>query len=169
MASNNSGRVVVSTLPDNAPDWLVVIYLLKYMAFPNPERSPALEHLVVRPIINTSKILLVVSLHLLPATALVVLVVVFFRAYLAVTIVGVLVYGVAACVHKRRNIVIWLIRIYQARASAEVRLRCKLRPSCSEYMVECVQKYGAIVGVRRGLQRVRTCGDPVVASEAHAN
>ena len=164
MVSNNSGRVVVSTLPDNAPDWIVVLYLFKYVAFPNQERASAFEHLVVRPTINIPKILSTVSLHLLPAVVGIVLAIVFFRSCLILVVFGVLVYSIASCIYKRKIIVISAIRIYQIRAAAEVRLRCKMQPSCSEYMIQCIQKYGVISGVRKGLQRVRICGDPVVIS-----
>lgn len=61
----------------------------------------------------------------------------------------------------RRRIAIWLIRFYQFRAPAEVRSRCEYTPSCSEYSILAIEKYGLVVGFRLGIDRLRRCsGSP---------
>ena len=66
------------------------------------------------------------------------------------------VYG---CVIGRRA-VIWLVHVYQRLAPDHVRLRCVFTPSCSEYMIASVQKYGLFRGVWRGICRLHRCHYP---------
>jgi putative membrane protein insertion efficiency factor len=49
-----------------------------------------------------------------------------------------------------------LIRVYQfgSRLAPPV---CRFHPSCSQYMIEAIQKYGAPRGVWRGLRRLLRC------------
>ncbi|HRN96587.1 MAG TPA: membrane protein insertion efficiency factor YidD [Candidatus Levybacteria bacterium] len=35
--------------------------------------------------------------------------------------------------------------------------QCKFTPTCSNYMIQAVEKYGVIKGVRMGIQRVSRC------------
>lgn len=58
-----------------------------------------------------------------------------------------------------KRAVIWLVHLYQNKAPDEVRLRCCMEPSCSEYMILAVQKYGVIKGVYKGTHRLFKCGD----------
>ena len=50
-----------------------------------------------------------------------------------------------------------LIRIYQYAISPFIGRRCRFFPSCSEYTVEALQKYGALKGTRLGLKRISRC------------
>ncbi|MCD7866500.1 MAG: membrane protein insertion efficiency factor YidD [Clostridiales bacterium] len=70
---------------------------------------------------------------------------------------------VAACIYLRviaKRSVIWLVHFYQNHASDEVRLLCVYEPSCSEYMILAVEKYGAVRGVIRGIRRIYRCHPP---------
>ena len=58
-----------------------------------------------------------------------------------------------------KRAVIWLVHLYQNKASDEVRLRCTMEPSCSVYMILAVEKYGVIRGVYKGIRRLFRCGD----------
>lgn len=52
---------------------------------------------------------------------------------------------------------IWIIgavKLYQRYAPEEVRRRCMYMPTCSEYMILAVQKYGAFKGLIKGWDRV---------------
>ncbi|MDA8226364.1 MAG: membrane protein insertion efficiency factor YidD [Desulfitobacterium hafniense] len=60
----------------------------------------------------------------------------------------------------RKKIVIWLIRLYQLRAPADVRAKCVLKPSCSDYMILAINKFGLISGIGKGIDRLRRCGPP---------
>lgn len=49
------------------------------------------------------------------------------------------------------------VRIYQRCAPAAMRMKCRFEPSCSQYMILSVEKYGLLKGVRRGIRRLRRC------------
>jgi putative component of membrane protein insertase Oxa1/YidC/SpoIIIJ protein YidD len=159
-SKQNSGVVVVSSIPENSSNWVFIAALLSFALFPKRHPSQMMEPLVTRPKLNGLRAVKVVFLHMLVG--------------LGVGILGVklqwvsggfgalcsFAYWTTVLLTNSRAIVIWFIRLYQYRAPAVVRLRCKLHPSCSEYMVAAVQKSGAISGVRQGLKRVRACGSP---------
>lgn len=49
------------------------------------------------------------------------------------------------------------VRLYQHFAPDSVRNRCRFEPSCSEYMILSIEKYGLFKGVKRGIGRLRRC------------
>lgn len=57
-----------------------------------------------------------------------------------------------------RRIIIFFVKCYQHFAPISVRSMCRFEPSCSEYMILAVEKYGVIRGVRLGLNRIVRCG-----------
>lgn len=57
-----------------------------------------------------------------------------------------------------KRAVIWMVHLYQNKASDETRLKCAFEPSCSEYMILAVRKYGVIRGVLKGINRLSRCG-----------
>lgn len=59
-----------------------------------------------------------------------------------------------------KRVLIWLIRFYQRVAPDRVRNRCRFEPSCSQYMIQCLQKYGLFRGLRRGINRLWRCKPP---------
>jgi putative membrane protein insertion efficiency factor len=50
-----------------------------------------------------------------------------------------------------------LIRIYKYMISPFLGSRCRFFPSCSEYALEAVDKYGAFKGACLGLKRIFRC------------
>ena len=59
-----------------------------------------------------------------------------------------------------KKILIWLIKVYQNRAKFETRLRCCYEPSCSEYAILAIEKYGAIPGAIKTIKRLKRCHPP---------
>ena len=59
-----------------------------------------------------------------------------------------------------KYIFIWFIRIYQRYAKSETRLRCCYTPSCSEYAILALKKYGLIIGSIKAVKRLLRCGPP---------
>lgn len=59
-----------------------------------------------------------------------------------------------------KYIFIWFIRVYQRYAKSETRLRCCYTPSCSEYTILALRKYGLIIGVYKAINRLLRCGPP---------
>lgn len=59
-----------------------------------------------------------------------------------------------------KKALIWLVHLYQHYAPDRVRLKCVFEPSCSEYMILSIEKYGVIKGVFKGLKRLLRCHPP---------
>jgi uncharacterized protein len=53
--------------------------------------------------------------------------------------------------------VIGLLRFYKAFISPLLPSACRYQPTCSEYMLEAVGRYGAVRGVWLGLRRLLRC------------
>lgn len=56
-----------------------------------------------------------------------------------------------------KAVLIQLIRIYQRGISPYRKACCKYLPTCSEYAVEAIQKYGAIKGSLLAIWRILRC------------
>jgi len=52
---------------------------------------------------------------------------------------------------------IFLVRIYQWTLSPLLPDACRFSPTCSQYTIEALQKYGAIKGGWLGLKRISKC------------
>lgn len=53
--------------------------------------------------------------------------------------------------------VICMIQLYQRFAPEKIRMKCRFEPSCSEYMIQAIKKYGLLKGVKRGRKRLGRC------------
>ena len=53
-----------------------------------------------------------------------------------------------------RIITIGLIRIYQHYAPEEIRRRCLFKPTCSEYAILAIKKYGVLIGLYKSIDRL---------------
>lgn len=59
-----------------------------------------------------------------------------------------------------RKICIWLIKKYKKIISPIFQffgIHCKFYPSCSEYMLQAIKKYGCIKGIFLGVKRLLKC------------
>lgn len=52
---------------------------------------------------------------------------------------------------------IFLVRLYQWILSPLLPDACRYSPTCSQYTIEAIQKYGAIKGGWLGLKRISKC------------
>jgi hypothetical protein len=50
-----------------------------------------------------------------------------------------------------------LVKFYQKYISPSLGDNCKFRPTCSDYMIGCLEKYGVIRGLPRGIWRILRC------------
>ena len=75
------------------------------------------------------------------------------------TITIILFYAMTAGIFLRR-LLIWLITLYQAKAKLETRLKCCYEPSCSEYAILAIKKYGAVKGSIKAIKRLKRCHPP---------
>ena len=55
------------------------------------------------------------------------------------------------------RVLIALVRAYQITLSPIFGRQCRFYPTCSNYFLEAVEKYGAIQGSWRGLKRILRC------------
>lgn len=56
-----------------------------------------------------------------------------------------------------KKILIWLIRFYQKNISPAGGPCCKYYPTCSQYGIEAIEKYGAIKGGLLAVWRILRC------------
>ena len=61
---------------------------------------------------------------------------------------------------KAKSLVRNTVLLYQKHAPEHIRRSCLFEPSCSEYMLLAVEKYGVIVGVCKGINRLCRCHHP---------
>ncbi len=52
--------------------------------------------------------------------------------------------------------IVGLIKLYQLIPISTHKL-CRFTPTCSEYTIEAIKKYGSIKGLRLGIKRVLKC------------
>ncbi len=55
------------------------------------------------------------------------------------------------------RVLIIAVRCYQVGISPWLGPRCRYQPTCSQYFIEAVKKYGALRGSYRGLLRIGRC------------
>ncbi|MBE6148625.1 MAG: membrane protein insertion efficiency factor YidD [Firmicutes bacterium] len=53
-------------------------------------------------------------------------------------------------------IIIYLIRGYQIIPFNGHKM-CRFTPTCSEYMIEAISKFGIIKGIKLGIKRIKRC------------
>jgi len=53
-----------------------------------------------------------------------------------------------------------LILLYQKIAPKRIREACRFEPTCSNYMIMAIEKYGSIKGFWLGLKRLTRCHYP---------
>ncbi len=56
-----------------------------------------------------------------------------------------------------KRILICLVRIYQRYAPDSIRNKCRFEPSCSQYMILSLEKYGLQKGLKKGIHRLKRC------------
>ncbi|MBA3423487.1 MAG: membrane protein insertion efficiency factor YidD [Rubrobacter sp.] len=52
---------------------------------------------------------------------------------------------------------IWLIRVYKRTLSPMLPPSCRFSPSCSQYALEALEKYGLLKGTALGIYRLLRC------------
>ena len=136
---------------------------IKYLDF--GERYIELDMPMLRPDVSIKRtciFLLISEVALLAVSfgvALILKMLLEFELPFAVTIVLLnLVFAAVAILVFFDKFIIKAVLLYQRYASYSVRERCTMIPSCSEYMILAVKKYGAVKGLFKGIGRLRRCG-----------
>lgn len=61
---------------------------------------------------------------------------------------------------KSKDLIVSSVLLYQKLASERLRSSCLFTPSCSEYMILAIDKYGTVIGVCKGIKRLLRCHSP---------
>ena len=56
-----------------------------------------------------------------------------------------------------KRALLWMIRFYRASISPIFPACCRFTPTCSQYAMEAVEKYGAVKGGYLALRRILRC------------
>lgn len=56
-----------------------------------------------------------------------------------------------------KSLVVLLIRFYQRFLSPLLPSSCRYQPTCSNYMLQAVERYGVVKGVWLGIKRIGRC------------
>ena len=56
-----------------------------------------------------------------------------------------------------QKILITIVKFYQKFISIYLGKRCRFYPSCSQYMIDAVEKYGFLKGFFKGIKRILRC------------
>ncbi|MDB4793983.1 membrane protein insertion efficiency factor YidD [Pirellulaceae bacterium] len=56
-----------------------------------------------------------------------------------------------------RRLIAYCVRFYQVAISPLLGKNCRFNPSCSAYMIQSVEKHGAIRGFFKGIARICRC------------
>jgi putative component of membrane protein insertase Oxa1/YidC/SpoIIIJ protein YidD len=59
-----------------------------------------------------------------------------------------------------KTTVVNAVLLYQKHAPERIRRACLFVPSCSDYMLLAIEKYGLVVGVYKGIRRLLRCHYP---------
>lgn len=126
------------------------------------EQDPASIHykrVLDYPKIRWKAILLNV-LGFLIAITLLVLALWFFTKDVLVTVLVPISVGLVYLFIRLSSILIFIVECYQLLAPTKTRMKCRFEPSCSQYMILAIKKYGAIKGLIKGIKRLKRCGYP---------
>jgi putative membrane protein insertion efficiency factor len=154
MSSLDKNNTVYSQIPTSEE------LLLEYQK--QEENNPAsiyYKRTLVRPKLHFFRVLLFCLITLTICSIVGVSVFILFNNLIASVFAGLGVLLVI-CIIFAKRIIIWLVMAYQRFASKERRERCRFVPSCSEYMILALQKYGLIKGLKKGINRLRRCKPP---------
>lgn len=143
------------------------IYDVKGAPVVYTNRAPAPNNPLIRPKINYVKPVIAIVCYILFNTTLI-LVYNILADYLKQQFVNYKIIAVAILVLLNvifiaiilKRTLIWLVHVYQRYAPDDVRLKCVFEPSCSEYMILSLQKYGVIKGLIKGVDRLFRCHLP---------
>lgn len=126
------------------------------------EKNPSsiyYKRTLVRPKLHFFKVLLRIVISLIISSVAGVSTFLLFESVIASILAGIGVLLVI-CIIFAKRILIWFVLVYQRFASKERRERCRFEPSCSEYMILALQKYGLIKGLKKGINRLLRCKPP---------
>ena len=119
-------------------------------------RSSNYVRILKRPKISWVRVILYILIPIMVLTALIIVLKHFGISTIMTIIIAVTVFVVYTILTLKRAI-ICAVKIYQRYAPDSIRNKCRFEPSCSEYMILAIEKYGLLKGVRKGIRRLKRC------------
>jgi len=55
------------------------------------------------------------------------------------------------------RVLIWMVMAYRVTLGPLMGGACRYQPTCSQYMIEAIEKHGPIKGTWRGIKRIGRC------------
>lgn len=138
----------------NPPDTKELLDALLYEK--NDPRSHSYQRVLYRPNIKWGCIVCIAVLWIIAVALTSIVLSVHHMDTKWIVMAGLLVTDLFVIVFAKR-MTITAIRIYQRYAPCAVRNKCRFEPSCSEYMIMSIQKYGLLQGVAKGGERLKRC------------
>lgn len=114
----------------------------------NDPRSYEYKRVYNKEPINKRRFFIIISLDLLLSIFCIIL----FKNIIAVIIFNVLYYFILM-----KYVLIFMVKIYQHLAPICIRSKCRFEPSCSNYMLQSLEKYGLFKGLKKGINRIKRC------------
>jgi len=139
-----------------SPEELISIY---NNATQNDPRSVNYKRVLIRPNIHLIKTLF----HILFCLALISIIGILLHIWLKNLIISILspiALLIIYIIIRIKALIIWCIKCYQRFAPDKVRNKCRFEPSCSNYMLIAIDKYGLIKGIKKGKDRLKRCCPP---------
>jgi len=121
--------------------------------------STEYERILVRPSLHIVRTCLFLLAGIAIAFLLAMLAYLLWERVLYAVLVGVSVIILLSLLFMK-HILIWMIMAYQRFAPDKLRNRCRYEPSCSQYMILSIKKYGVINGLIKGFRRWHSCKPP---------
>lgn len=77
-----------------------------------------------------------------------------------ISLVYVVLLAFLIAVVEAKKTIVWLILLYQKYAPERLRKSCVFEPTCSNYMLLAINKYGLVKGLIKGIIRLFRCHPP---------
>lgn len=115
------------------------------------------EKTIKRPNINTKRIILSIIMVICVEVALILIAIYSYIKW--ITLVSLLL-EIIVVILTSKHIFINFVLLYQKYAPEKLRKSCLFEPSCSEYMILSIKKYGTLKGILKGIKRILRCHSP---------
>lgn len=120
-------------------------------------RSSAYVRKLIRPKISLFKTLLLYIILPSAIIASIILLLNYFNISKIGIVITVAVILTAYILFFAKQVCISAIKLYQKYAPDSLRNKCRFEPSCSEYMILAIERYGLIKGLKKGICRLKRC------------
>lgn len=119
------------------------------------------ERIIIRPNINSKKEIISIFLKTVIFVLLILLIIriLIIANSIYLFAIGMIVMLFYLLLTLKKSL-ISLILLYQKHAPESLRKSCLFEPSCSEYMLLAINKYGLFKGVIKGIKRLIRCHQP---------